>query len=125
MLLTTTVAFTGILCAPSRAYGDLCCAQTANIRASCKQSGCSGTITYRSCADPNDDNSVPYKTTEVRCCTETFTSYTSPQGGQNGCNDNASIIPSTRSTPPETALYAQGIWVRSCGGKYVFTVRPS
>jgi len=63
-------------------------------------------------------NSQHYKVLEVKCCTASYEDYNVPVGG-NGCSDDASTPP----TAVDTALYAEGVWVRTCAGKYVF-VRP-
>jgi|ERR1700761_384799 len=130
MFLATIAAFAILLCAAPRAYAQNdgpCCAQTAHTIVNCKMTGCSGSITYTSCAEPQGPSSVHYRVTEVKCCSETYTSFTAPTGG-NGCSDNAIVNPIVASTPStalNTTLYAEGVWVRTCKGKYVFTVRPS
>ena len=122
-LLATIAAFAIMFCVPPQAYAQNdgpCCAMLQSSRVTCKDTGCSGTITYMSCLEPVGPNSQHYRVTEVKCCTATYTNYTAPVGG-NGCSDNASAP----ATALDTALYAEGVWVRTCAGKYVFTVRPS
>jgi hypothetical protein len=119
MFPATIVAFAIMVSAAPRAYADMCCNNTANVNVNCKMVGCQGSITYQSCAEPRGPDSQLYTTAEVKCCSETFTMFVTPTGKPGGCSDDA-MIASARSA----ALDAVGVWVRTCSGKYVFTVRP-
>lgn len=123
-LLATIMTLTAIAYAPSRAdAGTLCCDTTANTTVTCRDSNnCSGSITYRSCSVPSGLNSTYWNFAEVKCCSETFTSFTSSTGRVCGGD---TIAASTLPDNPDTTLYAEGVWVRTCARKYVFTVRPS
>ncbi len=125
MLVATTVALTIIAYTPSRAYAQSgeCCAQTQVSRVSCKTTGCSGTISYTSCLAPNGTNSALWKLAQVKCCDEEFTAFTANTGLTKDCGDGL-VVASAPPTTPDKTLYVEGVWVRSCSGRYVFTLRP-
>lgn len=119
-LMIAVTAMTSILYAPSRIYAQSgeCCAQTQTTVINCKTAGCSGTVNYRSCLDPNGTGATIWKIAEAKCCDEVFTIF-SENTGRTNCGSPVSKTPS----PLENAVYAEGLWVRNCKGRFVFAIR--
>jgi hypothetical protein len=121
----TLVAYAILVLAVPRAYaqGDgPCCDTTAIMKTSCQSTGCSArSFQYTYCSVPLGDNSKHWKVATVKCCLSEFQNFVAPSGGSQGCDDNAS----KPLTPLDAELYAGGVWVRTCVGKYVFVTRPS
>jgi hypothetical protein len=128
IILAAIAAFAIMVFAAPRAYAQTdgpCCAQTQVVQASCKSTSCSGNFRYVACLTPFGPGSTHYRVDTVGCCLDKATSYVAPSGGDKGCSDDAVVVVSRPSTALDTALYAGGVWVRTCAGKYVFTTRPS
>lgn len=119
--VTTILALAILASVPSTyAQDGPCCAMTDNVKASCNTTGCKGTITYKHCEDPFGTGSQHYKITEIKCCTETFTSFTTPSGGDQGCAGGLAIATVKPPTASDAGVYAEGVWVRTCAGKQLF-----
>ena len=128
VFLGTIVAFAIMVFAAPRAYAQIdgpCCAQTEQIQVNCKSTGCSGSYKYTGCLVVFGPGSTHWRVNEVGCCLDKSTNYAANTGIDKGCSDNAVVVDSRPSTALDTALYAGGVWVRTCVGKYVFTTRPS
>jgi hypothetical protein len=124
IFLVAIVVFTIMVFAAPRASAQdgPCCETTAIMKTSCASTGCkSMSFQYTYCAVPVGDDATHWKVTTVKCCLSEFQNFVTSTGDSQGCDDNAS----KPLTPLEADLFAGGVWVRTCVGKYVFVTRPS
>lgn len=125
ILPVMTIAFAIMVWAAPRASAQdgSCCSQTMEQQVRCKQLGCSANMTYTKCTNPDPPNAQIWHVRNVQCCSEQYTSFVvqTPQVCGGG---TVSQLASTAKAAVETTLYAEGIWVRTCTGKYILTVRP-
>ena len=119
-LLVMVVAFAIIVSAAPRAYAQAdgpCCAQTDIQKITCQSTGCKGTLTYQSCAQPTGPGATHWKVEMIGCCQDKFENFVVGTGYDKGCESEV-IVARAPSTALDKALYAGGVWVRTCAGKY-------
>jgi hypothetical protein len=123
VFLGTIVAFASMVFAAPRAYAQIdgpCCEETQINERDCGSNNCKEHIKYTSCLVPFGPNSTHWRVNTLHCCLEQFTNFVDSTGISQGCTDR-----STPSTDLDVAIYAGGVWVRTCAGKYVFVTQPT
>lgn len=122
--LVAIAAFAIMMFAAPRAHAQIdgpCCAETQINEVNCASNNCRQTLRYTSCLVTLGPGSTHWHVNTLHCCLQQVTNFTDSTGIDKGCESSASKVP----TDLDLAVYAGGVWVRTCAGKYVFVTQPT